>query len=82
MKRDLCRRRNADEIFVQFSCCTRGVIKNSYAPGVFNTRVNTFLSMSAQAPFGGYKMSGIGREMGEDGVLEYTEVKTVSLDSA
>ncbi|KAM7299930.1 aldehyde dehydrogenase, mitochondrial [Ixodes scapularis] len=39
--------------------------------------VNTFLSMSAQAPFGGYKMSGIGREMGEDGALEYTEVKTI-----
>lgn len=39
--------------------------------------VNTFLELSPQVPFGGYKMSGIAREMGEDGILEYTEVKTV-----
>ncbi|XP_064487759.1 aldehyde dehydrogenase, mitochondrial-like [Ornithodoros turicata] len=39
--------------------------------------VNTYMAISPQAPFGGYKMSGIGREMGEDGVMEYTEVKTV-----
>ncbi|XP_072038810.1 aldehyde dehydrogenase 1A1-like isoform X2 [Amphiura filiformis] len=31
----------------------------------------------AQAPQGGYKMSGIGRECGEEIIQEYTEVKTV-----
>ncbi|MCI2416515.1 aldehyde dehydrogenase family protein [Saccharopolyspora sp. K220] len=30
-------------------------------------------------PFGGYKRSGFGRTMGADAVLEYTQVKTVSL---
>jgi aldehyde dehydrogenase (NAD+) len=30
-------------------------------------------------PFGGYKRSGFGRSMGADAVLDYTQVKTVSL---
>ena len=33
--------------------------------------------MDTAAPFGGYKMSGIGRELGEYGPEHYTEVKTV-----
>lgn len=33
---------------------------------------------SPQAPFGGFKMSGIGRELGEYGLQAYTEIKTVS----
>jgi aldehyde dehydrogenase (NAD+) len=31
------------------------------------------------APFGGYKQSGLGREMGVEGFEEYLEIKTVSL---
>jgi len=39
--------------------------------------VNCMLSGDPAAPFGGYKMSGIGRELGEYGLEAYTEVKTV-----
>ncbi|RWS10468.1 retinal dehydrogenase 1-like protein [Dinothrombium tinctorium] len=39
--------------------------------------VNTFLALSPQIPFGGFKMSGHGRELGEDGLHEYCEIKTV-----
>ncbi|MCP6508575.1 aldehyde dehydrogenase family protein, partial [Klebsiella pneumoniae] len=33
----------------------------------------------AQSPFGGYKMSGSGRELGEYGLQAYTEVKAVTI---
>ncbi|XP_012497039.1 PREDICTED: aldehyde dehydrogenase, cytosolic 2, partial [Propithecus coquereli] len=41
--------------------------------------VNCYFMGSAQCPFGGFKMSGNGREMGEYGLYEYTEVKTVTM---
>lgn len=34
---------------------------------------------SADAPFGGYKQSGIGREMGLEGFEEYLETKTIAI---
>nr|XP_012626348.1 retinal dehydrogenase 1 [Microcebus murinus] len=41
--------------------------------------VNCYSMVSAQCPFGGFKMSGNGRELGEYGLHEYTEVKTVTM---
>jgi aldehyde dehydrogenase (NAD+) len=41
--------------------------------------VNCFDVFDAAAPFGGFKQSGMGREMGEYGVQQYTEVKTVTI---
>ncbi|MEC7177549.1 MAG: aldehyde dehydrogenase family protein, partial [Pseudomonadota bacterium] len=35
--------------------------------------------MHSALPFGGYKQSGWGRELGEDGFKAYTEQKTVSI---
>lgn len=45
---------------------------------ISNNRVNCYDVFGAQSPFGGYKMSGSGRELGEYGLQAYTEVKTVS----
>jgi acyl-CoA reductase-like NAD-dependent aldehyde dehydrogenase len=37
--------------------------------------VNDFAVISSKAPFGGYKQSGVGRELSAEGALEYTELK-------
>lgn len=41
--------------------------------------VNHYDAITPQTPFGGYKKSGIGRELGEEGLKEYLENKTVSI---
>ena len=41
--------------------------------------VNCYDVLDAAAPFGGFKMSGIGRELGEKGLESYTENKTVTV---
>jgi aldehyde dehydrogenase (NAD+) len=44
--------------------------------------VNTYRPVHWMLPYGGYKMSGIGRENGFDAVNEYLETKTVVIDYA
>jgi acyl-CoA reductase-like NAD-dependent aldehyde dehydrogenase len=39
--------------------------------------INAYGVLDAAAPFGGFKMSGLGRENGEEGIAMYTEIKTV-----
>ncbi|EFN67226.1 Retinal dehydrogenase 1 [Camponotus floridanus] len=41
--------------------------------------VNCYDAITSQAPFGGFKQSGIGRELGEEGLNEYLEIKTISI---
>jgi aldehyde dehydrogenase (NAD+) len=43
--------------------------------------VNTMLLFDPAVPFGGYGMSGWGREMGEHGLDEYLNVKSVWIDT-
>ena len=42
-------------------------------------QVNGGVYYGADAPFGGYKQSGIGREMGPEGFEEYLETKTIAI---
>ncbi|HEX5588789.1 MAG TPA: aldehyde dehydrogenase family protein [Candidatus Limnocylindrales bacterium] len=42
--------------------------------------VNSNSSVHTEAPFGGYKMSGVGRELGMSAIDLYTETKNVFID--
>ena len=42
--------------------------------------INSNSSVHTEAPFGGYKMSGIGRELGMSAIELYTETKNIFID--
>ncbi|MGH7291986.1 MAG: aldehyde dehydrogenase family protein, partial [Myxococcota bacterium] len=44
--------------------------------------VNSYRVSSPAVPFGGTKMSGVGRENGTDAIFEYTEVKSVYIETS
>ena len=42
--------------------------------------INDVHQVEPKCPFGGYKQSGLGRELGPDALDEYTEAKHVHID--
>ena len=44
--------------------------------------VNTYRAISYMSPFGGYKMSGLGRENGMEAIREYLQTKSVWISTA
>ena len=42
--------------------------------------INTYANLDNASPFGGYKMSGFGRELGESSIEHYTQLKSVWVD--
>ncbi|CDW84068.1 aldehyde mitochondrial precursor [Stylonychia lemnae] len=50
-------------------------ISNGIRAGTFY--INCYYAFDPAAPFGGFKDSGVGRELGEDGLRSYLESKTV-----
>jgi aldehyde dehydrogenase (NAD+) len=42
--------------------------------------INTYRALSYASPFGGYRQSGYGREMGLEAMREFTQVKSVWVD--
>jgi aldehyde dehydrogenase (NAD+) len=61
---------------------TRDIVKAHYLANKIRAGtvwVNCYDVFDAAAPFGGFKMSGMGRELGERGLDAYTEWKTVTV---
>ncbi len=44
--------------------------------------INTYGMFYNQLPYGGFKQSGFGKELGKEGFLEYTRLKNVILDQS
>lgn len=79
---DVTRRGNATQFGLAAAVWTRDISKahrlaNSLRAGT--VWVNCYDVFDSAAPFGGYKMSGQGRELGEYALELYTEVKTVTV---
>ena len=55
-------------------------VKVAYQIRAGTVWINDHHMISAEAPFGGYKQSGIGRELGTWGLMEYTEIKHIHAD--
>lgn len=64
-------------VFTQDSSKALRVIRKLRA-GI--TWVNTYGPVYPEAPWGGYKQSGIGRELGTYGLDDYTEVKQININ--
>jgi len=79
---DLVERANANMYGLAAAVWTQDVTKALHVAN--NVRagtvwVNCYDVFDAAAPFGGFKQSGLGRELGEYGLQQYTEVKTVTV---
>ena len=54
-------------------------VHDDYLAKTETLSVNSMTPMDFAAPFGGYKQSGIGRELGPEGLEGYIEYKTITL---
>jgi phenylacetaldehyde dehydrogenase len=77
---DAIRLANATEYGLSGSIWTRDVgraVRVSRAVASGNLSVNSHSSVRYWTPFGGYKQSGLGRELGPDALAAFTETKNV-----
>jgi aldehyde dehydrogenase (NAD+) len=79
---EIIRRSNDTNFGLAAAVWTRDVAKaHRYAKEVRagTVWINCYDVFDAAAPFGGFKQSGLGRELGEAGLANYTELKTVTV---
>ncbi|MFE0173070.1 aldehyde dehydrogenase family protein [Streptomyces sp. NPDC059002] len=81
---DAIRLANATEYGLSGSIWTRDVgraLRVSGAVRAGNLSVNSHSSVRYWTPFGGYKQSGLGRELGPDALTAFTETKNVFIST-
>ncbi|MFI9581763.1 aldehyde dehydrogenase family protein [Streptomyces sp. NPDC052236] len=81
---DAIRLANATEYGLSGSIWTRDVgraIRVSRAVAAGNLSVNSHSSVRYSTPFGGYKQSGLGRELGPDALTAFTETKNIFIST-
>ncbi|MFI2616530.1 aldehyde dehydrogenase family protein [Streptomyces sp. NPDC018584] len=81
---DAVRLANATEYGLSGSIWTRDVgraLRVSQAVRAGNLSINSHSSVRYWTPFGGYKQSGLGRELGPDALHAFTETKNVFIST-
>ncbi|MFJ4877593.1 aldehyde dehydrogenase family protein [Streptomyces sp. NPDC088745] len=81
---DAVRLANATEYGLSGSIWTRDVgraLRVSQAVRAGNLSVNSHSSVRYWTPFGGYRQSGLGRELGPDALTAFTETKNVFIST-
>ena len=90
----ICKFSNTEEAIQLANCSDFGLAacvwtKNTALAGELSKKldagtvwVNTYGMFYEEAPYGGFKQSGFGKELGREGFLEYTRLKNIITDKA
>ncbi|KAA8593616.1 hypothetical protein FQN60_009732 [Etheostoma spectabile] len=80
---DVLRRANATEFGLASGVFTRDISKALYVSEKLNAGtvfVNTYNKTDVASPFGGFKQSGFGKDLGQDALNEYLKTKAVTIE--